>query len=300
VVVRDITDIAHPRTAATLPSNARTPVFVNATTVSYVLHAEGTATDRLLKTTPPGSPTTVVTVPTGIILYAWSPDGRTVAFLTNIGDNSQLHLVSSAGERVADTMPGIVGGCETLLCAYRMDLRLSYSPDGRFISLVQSFGGPNFRVWTSDGRVLTLERSGITFSMATWSGSRLYFNYGDSGVSAWENEKITQYMPQLSWIRPKGSPKGGQVVFRSDKGDGSEGVYLLTIASVEVRELKAARSEPVYLTWRYLWYESEPPCVDICEGIITTPSKTYVYDLQTGVESSSIITKVYDVWPHAA
>jgi hypothetical protein len=28
--------------------------------------------------------------------------------------------------------------------------------------------------------------------------------------------------------------------------------------------------------------------------------KTYIYDLADHVESSSVITKVYDIWPHAA
>jgi hypothetical protein len=28
--------------------------------------------------------------------------------------------------------------------------------------------------------------------------------------------------------------------------------------------------------------------------------KTYIYDLQDGTEAESVITGVYDVWPHAA
>jgi hypothetical protein len=35
-------------------------------------------------------------------------------------------------------------------------------------------------------------------------------------------------------------------------------------------------------------------------GTTITTGKTYIYDLQTGTETESIITQVFDVWPHPA
>ena len=65
------------------------------------------------------------------------------------------------------------------------------------------------------------------------------------------------------------------------------------------------RSEPVFLTSRYIWYQGERDCVP-ADGCGTNPpfhpasGKTYIYDLQDGTETGSVITSVADVWPHAA
>jgi hypothetical protein len=71
-----------------------------------------------------------------------------------------------------------------------------------------------------------------------------------------------------------------------------------------IRELKRARNEPVFLTARYVWYRGERACVatDQCDGSVPVipDGKTYIYDLNDGTETESIITGVLDVWPHAA
>jgi len=61
----------------------------------------------------------------------------------------------------------------------------------------------------------------------------------------------------------------------------------------------------VFLTSRYIWYEGERACVaaDVCgsaPGGHPLNGKTYIYDLQTGTETESIITGVADVWPQPA
>jgi hypothetical protein len=71
-----------------------------------------------------------------------------------------------------------------------------------------------------------------------------------------------------------------------------------------VRELKKGRSEPAFLTSRYIWYKGERACVaaDYCPTgwAVAESGKTYIYDLQTGTETESVITHVFDVWPHPA
>jgi hypothetical protein len=65
----------------------------------------------------------------------------------------------------------------------------------------------------------------------------------------------------------------------------------------------AGRVEPAFLTARYVWYRGERPCTasDVCaSGPVIATGKTYLYDLQTGIEYDSVITSVIDVWPHAA
>ncbi len=80
-------------------------------------------------------------------------------------------------------------------------------------------------------------------------------------------------------------------------------VSVVDLATRKVQELGSGRSEPAYLTSQFIWYQAEPACVSTgkCEagfpGI--ADGSTYMYDLQTGKESASIITSVVDVWPHA-
>jgi hypothetical protein len=81
-------------------------------------------------------------------------------------------------------------------------------------------------------------------------------------------------------------------------------VYVVDTATKKVRELKAARSEPAFLTSRYIWYRGERPCVaaDNCDPNfpVVSNGKTYIYDFQDGTETESVISSVSDVWPHAA
>ena len=62
--------------------------------------------------------------------------------------------------------------------------------------------------------------------------------------------------------------------------------------------------EPAFLTDRYIWYQAEPACVTARTCQPSFPSiakgKTYIYDLRERTETSSLITSVIDVWPHAA
>ena len=72
-----------------------------------------------------------------------------------------------------------------------------------------------------------------------------------------------------------------------------------------VREIKTARAEPIFLTSRYIWYRGERACTDadLCgpqPPFLPSSGKTYIYDLQGGTETESIITSVEDVWPHPA
>jgi hypothetical protein len=305
IVVRDVTDIAHPRTVGVV-GQVPAPVFLNGSTVTY---ADGTdmwavpvggSADRK----PPPYP--------GVQEFAWSPDGK--ALVDVHGDPSPLSgkdvdiWKEGAWFTPIGSIPPLgVGGCETIAgCTIPnwLDFRLLYSPDGTQISLVaDSFLTSVFRVWSADGKLVKIDDS-RNWTMSTWSGNGLYFRTSD-GVSVMRNGTIATFLPGVAWIKPTASPGGGTIAYSARDAGGWAHTFVVETATGKIRELNRARTGAVFLTSRFIWYQGERACVP-ADGCGENPpihplsGKTYIYDLQDGTETESIITHVYDVWPHAA
>jgi hypothetical protein len=290
VVVRDITDINRPVTVSTLPAGM--PVFVSSTELS------DEETTNLYRMPLSGSPKTVIAKHVG--LFAWNAAGTAAGYMTFDG----LHVVSAGRDRVfGQPLPVPAGGygCESQVCADSWDGRLLFSPDGAYISLVV-VSGPvtGFKLWSSDGRLMSLPKAPAG-TMSVWSGRSLYFR-DTTGVEAWTEGVTSTFLPGVQWVRPKSSPAGGAIVYETRDASGVAHVDLVDTNTKKVRELKAGRSEPAFLTARYVWYQGERLCLasDQCVVGPTVPTgKYYIYDLQTGTEYNSIITGVADIWPHA-
>jgi hypothetical protein len=185
-----------------------------------------------------------------------------------------------------------------------MDFQLHFSPDGTLISLViKTFSGTVFRIWSADGKLLEMDDSyGAT--MSAWSGKALYLRDA-KGVSVWRNESISTFLAGVAWIRPSASPGGAMIVYSVRDSAGWAHTYVVDTATGRARELKNARTSAVFLTSRYIWYQGERDCQpeDQCgasPAIHPLSGKSYIYDLQDGTETESVITSVADVWPHAA
>ncbi len=300
IVVRDITDINHPKTVSSLGQLSE-PQFVSETELSY------SSGGGLVRTPLAGSPITAVEQ-SPPAAFAWSPDGRSVAYVIQTDSGFHVHLLNAARDRLlGGTPPEGVGGCETIAgCAIvnSLDFRLSYSPDGKSISLVfNGFGGSVFRIWSPDGKVI---RSSDTqkATMSVWSSNALYFR-DPAGVQVWRDGADSQFLPGVAWIKPQASPGGGQVVYAARDSSGWARTYVVDTTTRQVRELKMARTNPVFLTSRYVWYQGERACLAIDDCGSQPPlhplnGLSYIYDLQDGTETESIITNVYDVWPHPA
>src|ERR1051325_768015 len=282
VVVRDVTDINHPTTLSTV----KLGTFISSTELSS---EDSTSLYRIPLS---GSPQTVVAKATkGIGLFAWAADGKTAGYMTADG----LHVVSGGRDQVfGQPLPVPDGGygCESQVCADSWDGRLLFSPDGAYISLVVVSGPVTaFKLWSSNGRLMSLPKDqGPT--MSVWSGRSLYFR-DTGGVETWTDGVTTAFLPGAQWVRPKSSPAGGSIVYETRDASGIAHVDLVDTHTNKVTELRAGRSEPAFLTSRYVWYQGERLCLpsDQCVVGPTVPTgKYYIYDLQTGTEYGSIIT----------
>jgi hypothetical protein len=296
-VVRDITDINHPSTISAVDASSM-PRFVSATDVSYV-----DQNGNLVRFAYGGSTRAIVAACAG--LFDWSRDGTTVVYMSPSGSVMTLHQLSAGRDRVLDTVPGLPSafGCESQSCADSWDFRLSYSPDGAFISLGLSVAGV-FGIWTPDGTQELIDLH-ASQTMTAWSGNSLYFRDA-VGVQRWRAGTQSLVLSGVAWIRPKASPGGGQIVYVA-RQLGEPDVFILDTVSGSARLVAKLRSEPAFLTSRYIWYQGERACVvgdayPCGSGDATTilDGKTYIYDLQTGTETESTIASVFDIWPHAA
>jgi hypothetical protein len=300
-VVRDLTDISHPKTISNLGIGISPPSFVSASAIAYGAEA------GLVCVPLTGSPeTTVANKQAFIDSFAWSPDGKSVVYLTANASGGVAHQMSEGRDQILAGVfkptPGV--GCETQFCSLTdsADFALSYSPDGSTISMVENIlSVSTFRLWSSSGKVLNNSDSKLR-SMSTWSGSSFYFE--GNGVEVWSAGVTSPFLPGVFWIRPKASPAGGQIVYATRDAQGWHHTFVVDIATKQVRELKKGRSEPAFLTSRYVWYRGERQCVaaDQCPSgwTVVASGKTYIYDLLAGTETESVITSVFDVWPHAA
>lgn len=321
VVVRDVTDIAHQTSIGTVSSaqiavGAIEPAvaFACSSLLAYLgLDTSGLPTS--VYTTPlAGSPSSaVISGNLPILAFAWRADGGALAYITRV-DESALHILQDGRDRAVGPapLPGLVGGCESAPCPPALqnqnppdnwDVRLAYSPDGAYISLVQTSLNSNLRIWTSDGGLVTsLDQQATT--MSVWSGTSLYFRDAH-GVAVWRDGSITSFLPGVAWIRPKASPDGSHLVYSARDANGAAHVFVVDTNSRQTRDLGSARAEPAFLTSRYVWYQAEPACTatGACSahrpGTATATGKTYVYDLVDGTETESAITAVLDVWPRA-
>jgi hypothetical protein len=302
-IVRDITDILHPVTVSHFDEWGLR--FVNASELSYG--------DRgfLYRMPLSGSPKSVLAECAG--WSAWSPDGRTVAYISNTAmEHSELHLVGGGQNRVVASMGGFpLTGCETRWGCEHFSVQFSYSPNGSYISLVSNIGGPAFRLWTSDGKLLkaaeiaSVNDNQANPSSAVWSGTALYWRDA-KGVEMWRDGAEALVLPGMNWITPMGSPGGGQIVFQTRDGSGTAHINLLDTRSGKFRELVRSRSGPIYLNSHLIWYVEERSCVpdgfSTCspESKTIETGRTFIYDLQDNTETESVIAAVFDVWPHGA
>jgi hypothetical protein len=299
-VVADVSDASRPTTVAHL-GPVSWPVFLGSTEVSFL--ADGS----LYRAPLLGGSRTLVLKADDLMAFAWSPDASTVAYLVPSGSGTALHLLSGGSDRVVeDSLPARPAvGCETEFCAVAdtWDFRLTYSPDGKYISLVESIAQVNsFRLWTANGTLLEHSDSQAR-AMSVWTGVGFYFQDA-TGVEVWRAGVVSRFLPGVTWIRPSASANGREIVYATRDAGGMHHTFVADTTNAQVRDIKAGRGAPLFVSPEVIWYAGERACAtaDNCPAgyHYLGSGKDYVYDLRTGTESDSGIDFINDVWPHAA
>jgi hypothetical protein len=295
IVVRDIQDPANAKNVCRFDTGAANPQFVSATQVAYQ-----TGSNQLIKADLGNGGTTqlVGSGTSGSRQFAFSPDGRSITYL----DGNAWHLITSSGDRVLTTLPAVPGRGVN---PDEDDTFLSFSPDGLYIALVQTFhvGGsgqtaPDQVRKASDGS-LVYSTSGMT--MAVWASvpSRLFFRDAAGTVHRWDPSSGLSTMLALHWIQPRSSPDGRWIAytFRTSSGLGGIGFYSVQANSVS-NTTPPGRSQPRFLSNDLVWYIGERSC-STCLGTAATPTGvTFIYEIAGATEVVARLSGVLDAWPH--
>ena len=297
VVVRDIQDPANAKNVCSFDPAAMSPQFVSATQVAYE-----TASNELIETDlTTGSTTLIATFGGGVGSgqYSVSPDGRSVTYL----DGNSWHLINASGNKVLTTLPAVPGRGVN---PDEDDIFLSFSPDGLYIALVQTFhvGGtgataPDQVRKASDGS-LVYSTTGMT--MGVWASvpSRLFFRDSGGTVHRWDPSTGLSTMLALHWIGPKSSPDGRWIAytFRTSGGLGGVGFYSVQANSVS-NTSPPGRSGVRFLNNDLVFYVGERACSTCLGGLPTPTGATYIYDIAGTSEVVSRLAAVFDAWPHS-
>ena len=297
VVVRDIQDPSHARNLCSFDPAATAPQFVSATQVAYE-----TAANQIIKAELTSGSTTVLASYSsgfGSGQYSISPDGRSVTYL----NGNAWHLAGPSGDRVLTTLPPVPGRGTS---PDEDDSFLSFSPDGLYIALVQTFhtGGsgataPDQVRKVSDGS-LAYSTSGMT--MGVWASvpSRLYFRDSSGTMHRWDPSTGLSSMLPLKWINPRSSPDGRWIAytFRTASLVGGVGFYSVQSNTV-ANTSPPGRSLPKFLTNDLVWYRGEQACSTCFGGLPNATGITYIYDIAGASEVVSRLSGVMDAWPHS-
>jgi hypothetical protein len=296
VVVRDIQDPSNAKNVCRFDPAAMSPQFISATTVAYE-----TASNELIRADLTTSTTALIATFGGGLgsgQYSVSPDGKSMTYL----DGNAWHLVTPSGNKVLTTLPAVPGRGVN---PDEDDIFLSYSPDGLYIALVQTFhtGGtgataPDQVRKASDGS-LVYSTSGMT--MGVWASvpSRLFFRDSGGTVHRWDPSAGLSSMLPLHWIGPKSSPDGRWIAytFRTSSGLGGVGFYSVQSNSIS-NTTPPGRSGVRFLTNDLVWYVGERACSTCFGGQPTPTGVTYIYDIAGTSEVASRLSAVDDAWPH--
>ncbi len=305
VVVRDITDIGHPKTRCTIAGGVYLK-FISATKISYVVTAsgdQGAAGAMYMFDMASGNTSLVRSwsyTGFGAGIYAWSPDASHLSYLSSDTSGMKWHLLSAAGDKTLASLGTVPGRG---ISADSDDITVGFSADGNYVAVEQTFvGTTHIQVNRVSDASMVYSRNDGTMGAWGGAGARFYFRT-TSGVSAWDpTGGVVSIAPGLVWIRPRPSPDGSRMVFSVLNAQGNHVSQVLDLTSGSIGSLSPnPRTNPGFLNASLVWYAGETICTTATPCGLGGPplsGTTYIYDLGSGVENGSIDTAYYDEWPH--
>ncbi len=312
IIVRDITDLAHPVSRCSFGGGTQFR-FYNATHVSYIVTAGGdlgapgalfladltTRTTSLVRAWSYGGYASWV--------YAWSPDGRFLSYIASDQNATHWHLLSANGDKDLLNVGAVVPRDVNL---DNDDVMVGFSADSQYVAIEQTYtqgkgasaGAPPIQVdRVSDGSVVYNRPDG---TMAAWAGAgaKLYFRT-TVGVQSWApGQGLATVSAGLSWIHPWASPDGSRMAFSVLNAQQNHVGEVLDLTSGGLHSLSAnPRVGAAFLTAGLVWYAGESICTTTTPCGLGGPplsGQTYIYDLGSDVETGSVDTGFFDSWPH--
>jgi len=237
-------------------------------------------------------------------VYAWSPDGKILTYLSSDPGGVTWHVRSAAGDVVLSRLGAILS---RTVDPNNDDAMVGFSADGLYVSLEETFGSQGsapFQIIHLADHQLAYSRTNGT--MATWSrsGARLLYRT-TSGVEAWDPTNGAQLIvPGLSWIHPWPSADGLRIAYTTVSASGNHfpGYIRLDdqpVAGIQLSKLP--RAGAVFLTSTIVWYAQESICGVTAPCGPSAPKLTglaYLNNLVIGTEKATIETAFFDSWPH--
>ena len=293
VVVRDIQDPANAKNLCTFDPAAQAPQFVSAAAVAYE-----TPDNQIVKADLAAGATTVIATyaaGAGSGQYAISPDGSSVTYL----DGNAWHLARPSGNRVLSTLPAVPGRGTN---PDEDDSFLSYSPDGQYIALFQTYhtGGSGEtaadQVRRAGDGTLAYSTTGMT--MAVWASvpSRLFFRDASGSMHRWDPSSgalvddghpldPAPFVPRWPLDRLH-VPNNG---WRGRRG------FLQRAGQHHFEHVPPGRSGVRFLNNDLVWYIGERACSTCLGGAPTPTGVAYIYDI---AGASEITARLADCRTH--
>ena len=179
--------------------------------VAYVWRKEGDSVGHIyVKLIGEGKPIRLTSGVKNDLSPVWSPDGRTIAFLRDAGENSRVYTIPALGGAERQVAEGLFNS----FTQARFTSPMAWSPDGRFVVVEERQGHSEssslvlIGVENGDRFVLTKETDAKTWDVNpvfSPDGGRLLFtrftsDYRPGGL--YIQDLASDYRPAASGLKP--------------------------------------------------------------------------------------------------
>ncbi len=311
VAVRDISDISNAATLCVINGGSFFR-FLNATHVSYIVTAtngQGGLYEFDLQTNTTSLVRAWSNEGSLYWVYAWSPDGNTLTYLSSDSAEVAWHMLSAAGDVELSRLGSIPGrGVDP----NNDDAMVGFSADGDYVALEETFT----KNGSATGQVAPLQvirladnqrvYSRTEGTMATWSGSEASLYYRtSSGVEVWDPTNGAHLaVPGLSWIHPWPSADGLRIAYTTADANGNHFPGYIRLDDQPPTGIPLSnlpRAGAAFFDSTLVWYAQESVCGGAVQCDLGGPPRSgraFLHDLVTGTENSTIDTAFFDSWPH--